>query len=110
MDVMERMKQQAGGQPVVLFMKGTPDFPQCGFSLRTAQVLKEAGVEFAHVNVLADPEIRENLPKYSNWPTFPQLFVKGELVGGCDIVVEMYRSGELDKLLDQNGIAHASAA
>lgn len=110
MDVMERIKQQVGSQPVVLFMKGTPDFPQCGFSLRTAQVLKEAGVEFGHVNVLADPEIRANLPKYSNWPTIPQLFVKGELVGGCDIVVEMYQSGELGKLLDQNGIAHASAA
>lgn len=110
MDVMERIKQQVGSQPVVLYMKGTPEAPMCGFSLRTSQVLKEAGVEFGHVNVLADPEIRANLPKYSNWPTFPQLFVKGELVGGCDIVVEMYRSGELARLLDENGIAHAPAA
>lgn len=107
MDVTERIKQQIAGQPVVLFMKGTPDFPQCGFSARTSQVLKSLGVEFGHVNVLADPEIRVSLPKYSNWPTFPQLFVKGELVGGCDITVEMYESGELQKLLDEKGIQHS---
>lgn len=104
MDVMERIKQQIASQPLVLFMKGTPDFPQCGFSARTVQVLKSLGVEFGHVNVLADPDIRANLPKYSNWPTFPQLFLKGELIGGCDIVVEMYESGELQKLLDDNAI------
>ena len=107
MDVMERIKQQVGSQPVMLFMKGTPDFPQCGFSARTSQVLKSLGVEFGHLNVLADPEIRANLPKYSNWPTFPQLFVKGELVGGCDITVEMFESGELKKLLDEKGVTHA---
>jgi monothiol glutaredoxin len=107
MDVIERIKQQVGSQPVVLFMKGTPDFPQCGFSARTAQVLKASGVEFGHVNVLAEPEIRANLPKFSNWPTFPQLFVKGELVGGCDIAVEMFESGELKELFEEKGIKHA---
>ncbi len=106
MDVMDKIKQQVGSQPVLLYMKGTPDFPQCGFSARTSQVLKNMGVEFGHVNVLAEPEIRAGLPKFSNWPTFPQLFVNGELVGGCDIVVEMSESGELKKLLDDKGIQH----
>ncbi|MHB8424730.1 MAG: Grx4 family monothiol glutaredoxin [Gammaproteobacteria bacterium] len=106
MDVMQRIKQQIENHPVLLFMKGTPDFPQCGFSARTTQVLKACGVEFGHVNVLADPEIRASLPKYSNWPTFPQLFVKGELVGGCDITVEMFESGELGKLFEEKGIQH----
>ena len=106
MDVMDRIKSEIEGNAVVLFMKGTPDFPQCGFSARTAQVLKTLGVQFGHVNVLAEPEVRANLPKYSNWPTFPQLFVKGELVGGCDITVEMFESGELKQLLDEKGIAH----
>ncbi len=107
MDVMDRIKQQVGSHPVLLYMKGTPDFPQCGFSARTSQILKSLDVEFGHVNVLAEPEIRANLPKYSNWPTFPQLFVKGELVGGCDIAVEMFESGELKKLLDEKGVKHA---
>ncbi|HEY1991030.1 MAG TPA: Grx4 family monothiol glutaredoxin [Gammaproteobacteria bacterium] len=107
MDVVERIKQEIESKPVVLFMKGTPDFPQCGFSARTSQVLKTLGVEFGHVNVLAEPEVRASLPRYSNWPTFPQLFVKGELIGGCDIIVEMFESGELKKLLDEKGIQHA---
>lgn len=106
MDVTDRIKQEIESHPVVLFMKGTPDFPQCGFSARTSQVLKALGVQFGHVNVLAEPEVRANLPRYSNWPTFPQLFVKGELVGGCDITVEMYQSGELQKLFDEKGIKH----
>lgn len=106
MDVMEKIKQQVGSHPVLLYMKGTPDFPQCGFSARTTQVLKNMGVEFGHVNVLAEPEIRASLPKYSNWPTFPQLFVKGELVGGCDIVVEMHETGDFKKLLDEKGVKH----
>lgn len=108
MDVVERIKQEIQSQPVVLFMKGTPDFPQCGFSARTSQVLKTLGVKFGHVNVLAEPDIRANLPRYSNWPTFPQLFVQGELVGGCDITEEMFESGELKKLLDEKGIPHAA--
>lgn len=107
MDVMDRIKGEIEGNAVLLFMKGTPDFPQCGFSAKTSQVLKSLGVKFGHVNVLAEPEVRANLPKYSNWPTFPQLFVKGELIGGCDIAVEMYQSGELKQLLDEKGIAHS---
>jgi monothiol glutaredoxin len=106
MDVMDKIKQQVSNHPVLLYMKGTPDFPQCGFSARTSQVLKNMGVEFSHVNVLAEPDIRASLPKYSNWPTFPQLFVKGELVGGCDIVVEMHETGDLKKLLDEKGVKH----
>jgi monothiol glutaredoxin len=83
-------------------MKGTPQFPQCGFSSRAAQVLQACGVnDFLAVNVLADPEIFENLKYYANWPTFPQLYVKGELVGGCDIMIEMYQKGEMQKLLEE---------
>lgn len=103
MDVMERIKQTIEGNRIVIFMKGTPQFPQCGFSMRASQALAACGVEFAHVDVLADPEVRQNLPRYSNWPTFPQVFVNGELVGGCDIVLEMYRSGELKSLLEEAG-------
>ncbi len=86
--------------PIVLFMKGTPDLPQCGFSMKTAEALKSCGAEFAYVDVLAAPEVRGTLPGISNWPTFPQVFVNGELVGGCDITLEMYQSGELKTLLD----------
>jgi len=107
MEVIERIKQQVEENPVLLYMKGTPDFPQCGFSARTSQILNACGVSYGHVNVLAEPEIRANLPKYSNWPTFPQLFVKGELIGGCDIAIEMFESGELKKLFEEKGIAHS---
>ncbi len=82
---------------VCLFMKGTPDFPQCGFSGRSAAALTECGVEFAYINVLAEPEVRENLHRYADWPTFPQLYIDGELVGGCDITLEMHASGDLQK-------------
>ena len=98
MDVMERIKQTIEGNRVVIFMKGTPQSPQCGFSMRASQALAACGVDFAHVDVLADPEVRQSLPRYSNWPTFPQVFINGELVGGCDIVMEMYQSGELQRL------------
>lgn len=98
MDVIEEIKNTVEGNPVVLFMKGSPDFPQCGFSMRTSQALKECDVEFTFVDVLANPEIRANLPQYSNWPTFPQVFIKGELVGGCDIVMDLYEKGELQKM------------
>ncbi len=98
MDVMERIKQQVEGNPVVIFMKGTPEMPQCGFSSRASQALTACGVPFAHVNVLADPEIFQNLPRYANWPTFPQIYVNGELIGGCDITLEMFQKGELQKL------------
>jgi monothiol glutaredoxin len=81
-------------------MKGTPEFPQCGFSSRASQAVAACGSEFAYVNVLADPDVRANLHRYADWPTFPQLYIKGELVGGCDIIMELYESGELQKLVD----------
>lgn len=100
MPVLERIKAEVEGHPIVLFMKGTPQFPMCGFSSRTVQVLKAAGVGELHtVNVLEEPEIRANLPRYSNWPTFPQLFIHGELIGGCDIAIELYESGELARMI-----------
>jgi monothiol glutaredoxin len=98
-DVNERIKEQIDGNTVLLYMKGTPDFPQCGFSGQTVAALKAVGKPFAFVNIFEDPEIRDGLKIYSNWPTFPQLYVKGELVGGADIVVEMFESGELKDLL-----------
>lgn len=99
MDVMERIKQQIEGHPVVLYMKGTPQFPQCGFSSYVVQALGSCGVDFYHINILEDPEVRQHLPQYANWPTFPQLYINHELVGGSDIVKELYQSGELQKLL-----------
>jgi len=99
MDAIERIKLTVNSDPIVLFMKGTPQFPMCGFSSRTAQALKGAKAQFTSVNVLEDPEVRANLPRYSNWPTFPQLFINGELIGGCDIVVELYESGELQRMV-----------
>jgi len=101
MDVMERIKQAVDSHPIVIFMKGTPQMPMCGYSSRTAQALQACGVEFAHVNVLADPEIFANLPRFANWPTFPQVYVNGELIGGHDITVEMYQKGELKPLLEE---------
>ena len=98
MSVLERIKAEVEGHPIVLFMKGTPQFPQCGFSMRTAQALAACGTPFHSVDVLAEPEFRQHLPKFSNWPTFPQVFIDGELVGGCDIVLDLYQSGELQKL------------
>ncbi len=100
MDIMEQIKQQIEQNPVVLYMKGSPDAPQCGFSMRTAQALMSCGRRFAFVDVLANPDIRTNLPTYGNWPTFPQLWVNGELVGGCDIVTEMHEKGELKTLIE----------
>jgi monothiol glutaredoxin len=101
-DVNERIEKQLQDNKVLLYMKGTPDFPQCGFSGQTVMALKSLGTPFAYVNIFEDPEIREGLKKYSNWPTFPQLYVNGELIGGCDIVVEMYHSGELKQLLSDD--------
>jgi monothiol glutaredoxin len=99
MDVVDRIKATLADHPLVLFMKGTPQFPMCGFSSRTAQALKAAGAQFHAVNVLEDPEIRAGLPQYSNWPTFPQLFIHGELIGGCDIVEDLQASGELPRMV-----------
>ena len=100
MTPLDRIRDQVTNNTVVLYMKGTPQFPQCGFSSKAAQVLQACGVQdFLAVNVLADPEIFENLKYYANWPTFPQLYIKGELIGGCDIMIEMYQKGEIQKLL-----------
>jgi monothiol glutaredoxin len=102
-EAIQRIKDHLAASPVVLFMKGTPDFPQCGFSAQTAAALKACNAKFAHVNIFEDPELREALKGYANWPTFPQLYVKGELIGGCDITVDMFRSGELKELLEEAG-------
>lgn len=99
-EVQATIKQQIEENPVILYMKGSPNAPQCGFSQRTSQAVMACGQRFAYVDVLANPEIRSGLPQYGNWPTFPQLWVKGELVGGCDIVMEMYENGELKPLLE----------
>jgi monothiol glutaredoxin len=97
---MERIKALVEDHPIVLFMKGTPQFPMCGFSSRAVQALKAAGANHFHsVNVLEDPEVRANLPRYSDWPTFPQLFINGELIGGCDITVDLQASGELARMV-----------
>jgi len=99
-EINDRIKSTVEGHPIVLFMKGTPQFPMCGFSSKASQALKQAGAtNYFTVNVLEDPEIRANLPRYSDWPTFPQLFVNGELIGGCDITMELLESGELAKLV-----------
>ncbi len=101
-DIQEKIREQVSNNRVVLYMKGSPQFPQCGFSATTAEILKRCGVaDYLSVNVLADPEIRQGVKDFANWPTVPQLYVNGEFVGGCDIVREMYESGELQKLLDQ---------
>ena len=100
MPVLERIQSEIETHPIVLFMKGTPQFPMCGFSSRAVQALKAAGAGQLHtVNVLEEPEIRANLPRYSDWPTFPQLFIGGELIGGCDITVELSESGELARIV-----------
>ncbi len=105
-DASSQIKQTITENDVVLYMKGTKEMPQCGFSSRVAGVLNYMGVEFADVNVLADDAIRQGIKDFSDWPTVPQLYVKGEFVGGCDIVTEMTLSGELDTLFDENGVAY----
>jgi monothiol glutaredoxin len=106
--VFERIREQLAADDVVLYMKGTPVFPMCGFSARVVQILSDAGIKFQSYNVLEDPELRQGLKDFSNWPTFPQLYVKGELVGGCDIVTEMAQSGELRQLLMEKGVVTAA--
>ncbi|MDV7271495.1 Grx4 family monothiol glutaredoxin [Thioclava sp. A2] len=105
MTAQDQIKQDITENDVVLYMKGTKEMPQCGFSSRVAGVLNFMGVSYKDVNVLADDEIRQGIKEYSDWPTIPQLYVKGEFVGGCDIVTEMTLSGELDQLFDTNGVA-----
>lgn len=102
MPVLERIQAEVDNHPVVLFMKGTPQYPMCGYSSRAVQALLEAGAEgLRTINVLEEPEIRANLPRFSNWPTFPQLFIHGELIGGCDITLELYESGELQRIVSE---------
>jgi monothiol glutaredoxin len=105
MEVLDRIKAHLSSAPVVLFMKGTPDFPQCGFSAQTVAALRGCDSKFSAVNIFEDPELRDALKRYSNWPTYPQLYVNGELVGGCDIVIEMYKNGELKSLLAETAPA-----
>jgi monothiol glutaredoxin len=103
-EVHVRIAAEVADNPVVLYMKGTPVFPQCGFSARVVQILGDMGVPFKGVNVLEDAELREGVKSYTNWPTIPQLYVKGEFVGGCDIVMEMFQSGELKTLMEEKGV------
>ncbi|MDE0781378.1 MAG: Grx4 family monothiol glutaredoxin [Alphaproteobacteria bacterium] len=107
--VNERIKTDIEQNDVMLFMKGTPVFPQCGFSASVVQILNHVGVKFSSADVLVDPEIRDGIKAYTNWPTVPQLYVKGEFVGGSDIIREMFEAGELEQLLDEKGIAREAA-
>ena len=110
MSIQERIQSEVSASPVMLYMKGDAMFPQCGFSARVVQILSHLKVPFKTANVLEDPELREGIKAFSNWPTVPQLYVGGEFVGGCDIVTEMYQSGELETLLADKGIPHQQAA
>jgi monothiol glutaredoxin len=105
-DVQDWIRKEVAGNDVVLFMKGTKSMPQCGFSMQVAQILNHLGVNFKDINVLEDMSVREGIKAYSNWPTIPQLYVKGEFIGGCDIVREMFQAGELQELLTAKGVAH----
>ena len=109
-DVQDWIGKQIAGNDVVLFMKGTKTMPQCGFSMQVAQILNHLGLEFKDINVLEDMSVRDGIKAYSNWPTIPQLYVKGEFIGGCDIVREMYQASELQQLLGEKGIAHSGAS
>ena len=100
-DIIEQIRSTVETHPIVLFMKGTPQFPMCGFSSRTSAALREVGAQYHSVNILENPEIRANLPRFSNWPTFPQLFINGELIGGCDITMELYEKGELAQMVSE---------
>ena len=109
MDILETIREQITANPVLIYMKGSPDQPQCGFSAQTVQCMVACGQRFAYVDILANPEIRATLPGIANWPTFPQLWVEGELVGGCDIITEMFEAGELQTLLEETSAKHAEA-
>ena len=108
--VHERIQSEINANPVMLYMKGNAMFPQCGFSARVVHILTHMGVPFQTANVLEDPDLREGVKQFSSWPTVPQLYVKGEFVGGCDIVTEMYQSGELETLLTEKGVPHQADA
>ncbi|WP_343717885.1 Grx4 family monothiol glutaredoxin [Inquilinus sp.] len=106
--VFERIRNDIAGNDVVVYMKGTPVFPQCGFSAAVVQVLTHLGVPFKGIDILVDPGLRQGIKEFSNWPTIPQVYVKGEFVGGCDIIREMYQTGELQELLEGKGVAVAA--
>ncbi|MBV8612769.1 MAG: Grx4 family monothiol glutaredoxin [Acetobacteraceae bacterium] len=108
--VFDRIQSEITENPVMLYMKGSAMFPQCGFSARVVQILSHLGAPFKTANVLEDPELREGVKQFSNWPTIPQLYVKGEFVGGCDIITEMFQSGELEALLKEKGVPHQAEA
>lgn len=109
MDIIETIQKQISENPILIYMKGSPNQPQCGFSQRASQALMACGERFAFVDILSNPDIRSNLPKYANWPTFPQLWVDGELVGGCDIIMEMFEAGELQPLIKDCADKHREA-
>tara|TARA_B100000886_G_scaffold96988_1_gene64359 strand:+ start:28059 stop:28373 length:315 start_codon:yes stop_codon:yes gene_type:complete len=100
MTVLEKIQKQIEENPVIIYMKGTPDMPMCGFSSRAVEALKKCGKEFAYVNIILDQEVMQELPKYKDWPTFPQIYIKGELIGGCDITLELFESGELKQMIE----------
>lgn len=106
MDTLDTIKQQISENPILLYMKGSPKLPSCGFSSQASQALISCGEEFAYVDILQNPDIRAELPKYADWPTFPQLWVNGELIGGCDIIMEMYQQGELQALVKEAAANH----
>ena len=101
MTVLDRIRKQVEDNPVIIYMKGTPDMPMCGFSSKAVEALKQCGKEFAFVNIILDQEVMQELPKFKDWPTFPQIYIKGELVGGCDITLELFESGELKKMVEE---------
>jgi monothiol glutaredoxin len=106
METIEKIKQQLAENPIILYMKGSPKLPSCGFSAQASQALMSCGEPFAYVDILQNPDIRAELPKFANWPTFPQLWVEGELVGGCDIMIEMFQAGELQTLIKEAAAKH----
>lgn len=99
MDTIAKIKDQIANNSILLYMKGSPEQPMCGFSARAVQALNACGANFASIDILSNPDIRQTLPQYANWPTFPQLYIKGELIGGCDIIMELYQNGELQTML-----------
>ncbi|MGL4756452.1 MAG: Grx4 family monothiol glutaredoxin [Aeromonadaceae bacterium] len=109
METIDKIKQQIAENPILLYMKGSPKLPSCGFSAQASQALMACGAPFAYVDILQNPDIRAELPKYANWPTFPQLWVEGELIGGCDIMLEMFQQGELQTLIKDAAARHQPA-
>ena len=108
METIEKIKQQLAYNPIIIYMKGSPKLPSCGFSAQASQALIACGQPFAFVDILQNPDIRAELPKYANWPTFPQLWVEGELIGGCDIILEMFQRGELQPLINETAAKYNS--